>query len=70
MYYKNKHNFYALLYSCAEVSLIRTKVCNSLKANPKLKMQSVFLQLVMDDSINTDGCASLKYETGREKTRT
>ena len=56
-----------LLDSGAEVSLIHTMVYNSLKENPKLKKQSAFLQSVKGDSIDVDGCASLKYEIGREK---
>ena len=53
--------------SCAEVSLIHTRVCNSLKEKPKLKKQSTFLQSVKGDSTDVDGYASLKCEIGREK---
>ena len=63
----NKELFHALLDSGAEVSLIHTRVYNSLKEIPKLKKQSGFLQLVKGDSIDTDGCASLKYDISREK---
>ena len=58
---------HALLESGAEVSLIYIQVFNSLKEKPKLKKQSAFLQLVKGDSNDIDGCASLKYEIGREK---
>ena len=45
MYYKNKKiKECALLDSSAEVSLIHTRVYNSLKEKPKLKTQSVFFQ--------------------------
>ena len=63
----NKQKFCDLLDSGAEVSLIHTRVYNSLKQKPKLKKQSAFLQSIKDDSIHLDGCASLKYEIGREK---
>ena len=33
----------------------------------KLKKQSAFLQLVKGASVDVDGCASVKYEVGREK---
>ena len=59
--------FHAILHSGAEVAPIHTKVFNSLQEKPKLKKESVFLQTVTCDSIDVDGCASLKYETGREK---
>ena len=59
--------FCALLDSGAEISLIHTRVYNSQKEKPKLKEQNALLQLVMDDSIDLDRCASLKYENGREK---
>ena len=62
-----KQRFCALLDSGAEVSLIHTRVHNSLKEKPKLKKQSAFLQSVKGDSIDVDGCSSLKYETGIEK---
>ena len=68
MYYKiNKQKLSALLDSGAEVSVIHTRVCNSLKEKPKIKKQSAFLQSVKSDSIDGDGCASLKYEIGGEK---
>ena len=63
----NKQKFHALLDSSAAVSLIRTRVYNSLKEKPKLKKQSELLQSVIGDSIDVDGYASLKYELGREK---
>ena len=63
----NKQKLHALLDSCAELSFIHTRVYNVLKEKPKLKKQSAFLQSVKDDSIDVDGCASLKYEIGREK---
>ena len=53
--------------SGAEVSHIHTRVCYSLKEKSKLMKQSAFLELVKVDSIFVDGCASLKYEIGREK---
>ena len=65
-----KQKFCALLGSGAEISLIHAGVFNSLKEKPKLKKQIAFLQLVKGDSIDVDRCASLKYEIGREKTRT
>ena len=68
MYYKNKNEaFCALLDSGAEVSLIYTRVHNTLKEKPKLKKQSAFLQLVKGDSIDIARCASMKYEIGRKK---
>ena len=63
----NKQKFHAVLDSGAEVSLIHTGVYNSLKEKPKLKKESAFLQSVKGNSIDVDGCASLKYEIGREK---
>ena len=38
-----------------------------MKEKPKPKKQSEFLQFVNGDSIDVDGCASLKYEIGRGK---
>ena len=67
MYYKDKQNFCALLDSGAEVSLIHTRLYNSLKEKPKLKKQSAFLKSVKGDSIDGDGCAFWKYEIGSEK---
>ena len=58
--------FSALLDSGTEVSIIHTRVCNSLKEEPKLKKQSAVLQSVKGHSIDVDGCASLKYEIGTE----
>ena len=45
----NKLKFRALLHPAAEVSLIHTRVYNTLKEKPKLKKQSAFLQLVKGD---------------------
>ena len=59
--------FHNLLDSGAEVSLIHTRVYNSLKEKQKLKKQSAFLQSEKGDSIDVDGCVSLKYEVGTEK---
>ena len=59
--------FCVVLVSGVEVSLIHIRVYNSLKEKPKLKKQSAFLQLVKGEGIDIDGCASLKYEIGREK---
>ena len=39
----NKYKYYVLLDSGAELSLINTRMYNSLKEKPKLKQQSVFL---------------------------
>ena len=47
----NKQRFCALLDFGAEVSLIHTRVYNSLKEKPKLKKQSAFLQSVKGDSM-------------------
>ena len=47
----NKQKFRAFLDSGAEVSLIHTKVCKSLKNKPKLKKQTALLQSVKGDSI-------------------
>ena len=63
----NKLKFCALLVSSTEVSLIHTRVYSSLKEKPKLKKKSAFLQSVKGDSVNIDGCASVKYEIGKEK---
>ena len=63
----NKQKFHALLDFDVELSLIHTRAYNSLKGKSKLKKQSAFLQSVNGDSTAVDGCASLKYEIGREK---
>ena len=63
----NKQKFHALLDSGAEVSPIHSKVYYYQKEKPKLKKQIAFLQSVKGYSIDVDGCASLKYEIGREK---
>ena len=67
MCYKNKQMFFALLDSGVEVSLTDTRGYNSLKEKAKLKKWGAFLQLVKGDSMDVDGCASLKYEICREK---
>ena len=68
MYYKSKQQkFHVLLDFGAEVSLMHTRVYNSLNEKLKLKKQSAFLQSVKGDSIDVDGCASLKYGIGVEK---
>ena len=63
----NKQKIRVLLDSGAEVSLMHTKVHKSLKNKPKLKKQTALLQSVKGDSIDVDGCALIKYETGKEK---
>ena len=63
----NQQKFHALLDSGAEVLLIHTRIYNFLNEKPKLKKQNAFLQSVKGDWIDVDGCASLKYEIGREK---
>ena len=63
----NNKKYRALLDSGAEVSLIHTRLYNSLKEKPKLNKQSALLQSVKGDSIDVDGCIQLKYQIGREK---
>ena len=53
----NREKFHTVLDSGAELSLIHTRVCNSLKEKPKLKEGSAFLQSVKGDSFDRDGCA-------------
>ena len=64
--YTSKQKFHGLLDS-DEVSFIHIWVYNSVKEKPKLKNQSAFHQSVKGDSVDVDGCASLKYENDREK---
>ena len=59
--------FHALLDSGTEVLLIHTRVYNSQKEKSKLKKQSAFPQSVGGEPIDVDGCASLRYDIGREK---
>ena len=63
----NNKKYRALLDSGAEVSLIHTRLYNSLKEKPKLNKQSALLQSVKGDSIDVNGCIQLKYQIGREK---
>ena len=63
----NKQNLHALLDFAAELSLIHTKVYNSIREESKLKKPNAFLQSVKGDSVDVDGYASLKYEIGGEK---
>ena len=60
LHIKNKQYFDALLYSGSDVSLIHTRIYNSLKEKPKLKEQSAFLQSVKGNSVSVDGYASMK----------
>ena len=55
----NNKKYHALLDSGAEVSLIHTRLYNSLKEKPKLNKQSALLQSVKGDSIDVDGCIQL-----------
>ena len=63
----NKQVFHAVLDYGDEVSLIHTRVYNSLKEKTNWKNQSVFLQLVKGDSIDVGGCTLLKNKLGSEK---
>ena len=61
-----KQKFCALLDSGAAVSLIHTRVYKSLKEKPKTEETKCISSTAKRDSIDIDGCASLKYEIGRE----